>query len=63
MHQALDLSTARDRLYGSVMVCPNGCWEWNEGRTRAGYGTVSLGGNHLYTHRLSWMVHNADPIP
>lgn len=33
------------------------CWEWNRGRTKAGYGTLDIMYKKIYSHRLSWMIH------
>jgi hypothetical protein len=37
------------------------CWEW-QGKRRAGYGRLSLGGQSWYAHRLAWEFANG-PIP
>lgn len=36
------------------------CWIWTRSRTSAGYGNISLGTRHEYTHRISWMLHFGD---
>lgn len=34
---------------------PLGCWEWQRGKTTAGYGHAYLGkGGERYVHRLAW---------
>jgi hypothetical protein len=42
------------------------CWEWEGGRSKAGYGKI-LGPpparKTLLAHRVAWEAHNAEPIP
>lgn len=33
------------------------CWEWNRGKTKAGYGALNIMYKKFYSHRLSWMIH------
>lgn len=35
----------------------DGCWLWN-GDRKNGYGRVSVGGQQLYAHRVSWQLTN-----
>jgi hypothetical protein len=41
-----------DELRGEFAVLPSGCWEWQRGRSRAGYGQLHAGGRTHYVHRL-----------
>lgn len=38
------------------------CWEWNAGRTTAGYGIVRIDRNPYYTHRVAYLA-LVGPIP
>ena len=38
------------------------CWEWQGGRTSAGYGQFKAGGETYYAHRYSCELHHG-PIP
>jgi hypothetical protein len=55
-----------DRIARNVAIAPSGCWEWQQCRTRKGYGqvTVSRAGvwKRLYAHRVSYEVF-VGPIP
>lgn len=35
-------------------VNENGCWIWNNGKTKDRYGVITIGGKKCYTHRLSY---------
>lgn len=39
---------------------PNGCWEWQGGRNKGGYGKTWSNGRTIYAHRLMWSLHNGD---
>jgi predicted XRE-type DNA-binding protein len=44
---------------------PDECWEWQGSKHRFGHGRIGAGPGTrrlLYTHRLSWEIHNG-PIP
>jgi hypothetical protein len=57
------LFTEADHLkfWSFVFKTPT-CWLWEGCRSSAGYGVVSVAGKVMYTHRLSWILHNG-PIP
>lgn len=38
------------------------CWEWLAHKTDCGYGRISIGGEMLSAHRVSWSIHFG-PIP
>lgn len=35
----------------------NGCWRWNRGITKAGYGVTTFKANYYFAHRLSYEIH------
>jgi hypothetical protein len=39
-----------------------GCWNWTGARNNKGYGTTSVDGAHVYSHRASFEMANG-PIP
>ena len=41
---------------------PNECWEWKEGKTSDGYGSVSFNSKSHLSHRVAWILTNG-PIP
>jgi len=41
---------------------PDACWNWQGGTNERGYGRFSIGGVHLYAHRVSWVIANG-PMP
>lgn len=38
------------------------CWLWKGAINGAGYGTMSLNGKPVFTHRLSWELFRSEPI-
>jgi hypothetical protein len=48
--------TPEEALRAGIAVVPEtGCWEWQHGRTRHGYGRVGLDGKReVYAHRLAF---------
>lgn len=44
----IDLAWVREH----TTQTPDGCWEWNHARTRAGYGVKRVGSKNIYLHRL-----------
>lgn len=57
--------TFLDKFWSRVDVRgPDECWLWTGGRKRTGYGVVwPRGSSEVGAHRLSWELHNAQPIP
>lgn len=53
--------TAVDRFWVKVAKLPSGCWEWQAGLTRKGYGVFRTKGQQV-AHRASWELHFG-PIP
>ena len=45
-----------ERLLGKMDVDPSGCWEWNAGRNRKGYGNIKVAGKDLRAHRVAYEV-------
>lgn len=37
------------------------CWEWNESRTKQGYGVFSVDGRHMKAHRFSLLINVGNP--
>lgn len=60
------MTPVADRFWAKVEKREaNECWPWIGGRSRAGYGTISLGrrgDGRTQAHRLSWSMANG-PIP
>jgi hypothetical protein len=54
----LILPTQRDlkRFWVKVLKIHEGCWEWQKGRDKSGYGLFHIAGRVVKTHRLSWML-------
>ena len=44
--------------FWSKVKVMNGCWEWQAGRDRHGYGRFSLGGRDQLAHRAAWILAN-----
>lgn len=52
-----------ERFWQKVDVRADGCWEYRGKIARAtGYGCFSIGYEHVYAHRFSWMLARG-PIP
>lgn len=51
-----------DRFMQYVPSGVAGCWEWEGGRTGAGYGAFWLDGKTCCAHRVSYEIHKG-PIP
>lgn len=50
------------RYWAKVRRGPS-CWLWEGSTTPDGYGTISVGGRPVYTHRLAWaIVHGPIPV-
>ena len=39
------------------VVSPTGCWEWQRGFTKSGYGELRVNRRNVKAHRLSWILH------
>lgn len=59
---SLSVKSASD-LVRHYKITETDCWEWQRGRTSAGYGIVSFHGRRLMAHRVSWCLHNNQPYP
>lgn len=53
---------AIDRFMSKVAVADNGCWEWQAGTSRHGYGTFYYEGRLRVAHRWSYQ-HHVGEIP
>jgi hypothetical protein len=51
-----------ERFHSFVTIKDNGCWAWNGGRTKDGYGEFQVDGMSAYAHRWSY-AHHVGPIP
>lgn len=43
--------------WGIKANAATGCWEWQKGRNRQGYGKIKALGKDWQAHRLAWTVH------
>ena len=46
-----------------AQVDPAGCWEWNGGRDRDGYGQTRWHGKRVKAHRKAWSLANGGREP
>ena len=44
------------RFYTNCLANDNGCWLWQKGKDKTGYGKVNTRGEHM-AHRLSYVLH------
>lgn len=56
------MAEAESYFWARVNRSPDGCWEWQGGRTAAGYGIFSGTHGRRYAHRFSWELHH-EAIP
>ena len=53
----------REKFYSKAKKVPSGCWEWQEGKSRRGYGVVHVPGvGTRRAHRYSFEI-SRGPIP
>ncbi|KKM68412.1 hypothetical protein LCGC14_1461190 [marine sediment metagenome] len=50
------------RLWAGALADGTGCWVWQGGRSRPGYGQLRDGGKQQYAHRLAYEIVKG-PIP
>lgn len=50
------------RLLAGYVRAENGCLVWTKGKTKAGYGTISVDGEKRYTHVVQYERHHG-PVP
>lgn len=50
------------KLLARAVAGPNGCVVWAGGKNNNGYGHITIDGQRIYTHRLSYELH-VGPIP
>jgi len=61
--QLLTSEQIKEKLLAHRSVTAGGCWEWTKGRSRNGYGVVSIGARQQrYAHRLAYALF-VGPIP
>lgn len=50
------------RKFWSRVNFSDGCWEWTAGRSKNGYGSITVWKRQVEaSHRISWMMHRGDP--
>jgi len=49
-----DNQRLRDYILARIIIRPNGCWEWQLGKDKGGYGKASANGGTIRAHRLSF---------
>ena len=37
-----------------------GCWEWQTGKSKGGYGKFSIGAKSMYAHRVSYVIYKGE---
>lgn len=50
--------SSRCNLLGNIKINPNGCWEWQKGKIKRGYGVIHLSKEkrRILAHRLSYEI-------
>ena len=43
-----------DRFWSKVHIDEHGCWEWQAGRHRQGYGEIYVDGKMMLAHRVAY---------
>jgi hypothetical protein len=43
-----------------VEIDENGCWIWQKGKHKQGYGILTIKRKYMLSHRLSWEVFNGE---
>jgi hypothetical protein len=51
-----------DDFWSHLAVTSSGCWEWQRGRHRRGYGGLKVANRHVKAHRYAWELTHG-PIP
>lgn len=49
-------ASAIDRFYSKVRFVPGGCWHWEGGASREGYGHFRLSGRSFAVHRITYTL-------
>jgi transposase len=48
--------------FNALVKSGGGCWEWQGGKDRDGYGRMRIGGRKASrAHRIAWFIANGDP--
>lgn len=55
--------TLMEKVMGKVEVTPTGCWEWQGGCTKDGYGGVWWQGRQRYVHHVTHDAVHGAPAP
>ena len=45
-----------ERIFYRYAFSNNGCWPWNRGKNKKGYGQISLGGKQIGAHRAVYQA-------
>lgn len=51
-----EISILKERLLSRIAVVGK-CWEWQGAKNSKGYGSISIAGNLILVHRLSYRAH------
>lgn len=46
-----------ERFYDRILENANGCWIWQRGLDKNGYGRSSINRKGVQAHRVSWVIH------
>ncbi len=52
----------RDKIQSNIFIDSNNCWIWQGSKNPKGYGNISVNGQSLNSHRVSYEVF-VKPIP
>lgn len=51
-----------ERLVASIVLAPDGCWEWNGCLDKDGYGRLRVGSRTIGAHRAAYEI-SVGPVP
>ena len=50
----------KEKIFLSIKINANGCWEWQKSRHKQGYGNLCYKRTVHLAHRISWIVFNGE---